>query len=92
MKRLCLIFALFCGCFAQSHDPSFPTRGKQRDMIVKDDYKKNVRDSAELARLAEELKTDLANGDQYVISIRALKDADDIDKLARNIRGRLKRY
>lgn len=92
MKRLGLLFVLFCGCFAQSNDPAFPGRRTQREMIVKDDYKKNLRDSAELARLAEELKADLEGGDPHIISVQALKDANDIDKLARNIRGRLRRF
>jgi hypothetical protein len=65
---------------------------KAREMIVKNDYKKNLQDSAELARLAEELKTDLENGDKNVVSVKAMKNAEDIEKLARNIRNRLKRY
>jgi len=61
-------------------------------MIVKDDYKKNLEDAAEMAKLADELKEDLENGDKYVVSVKAIKKAEDIEKLARNIRSRLKRY
>jgi len=39
-----------------------------------------------------DLKTELENGDKYVISVRAMKNAEDIEKLARNIKNRLKRY
>jgi len=61
-------------------------------MIVKDDYKKNLEDAAEMAKLAEDLKQDLENGDKYIVSVKAIKKAEDIERLARNIRNRLRRY
>ncbi|HUA87117.1 MAG TPA: hypothetical protein VMB85_24845 [Bryobacteraceae bacterium] len=73
-------------------EPTLPNGKTQKEMIVKDDYKKNLADSAELARLAEELKSDLENGDKYVVSVKAMKNAEDIEKLAHNIKSRLKRY
>lgn len=108
MKRLSLMLVLLGGCFGQfpraqpGEDPlpqpseqtpqKLPNGKTQREMIVKQDYKKNLADSAELARLAEELKSELENGDQYVVSVKAMKNAEDIEKLARNIKSRLKRY
>jgi len=103
MRRLGLILVVFCGCFAQPQVPTLPPEKeatdpalangkKQREMIVKDDYKKNLEDSAELAKLAEDLKADLENGDKNVVSIKALKKTEEIEKLARSIHGRLKRY
>jgi len=110
MKRLCLMLAVFCGCFAQPQQPQQPplTRqnspidsspadrlpnGKsQREMIVKDDYKKNLEESTELAKLAEDLKADLENSDKYIVSVKTMKKTEDIEKLARSIRNRLKRY
>ena len=106
MKRLSLILVVFCGCFAQAPhppgydpqsqqspaDPPLPTGKLQREMIVKQDYRKNLEDSAELAKLAEDLKTDLENSDKYVVSVKTMKQAEEIEKLARNIRNRLKRY
>ena len=103
MKRLCLTLVLLCGCFAQpaprpprpddaAPDATLPNGKTQREMIVKDDYRKNLEDAAEMAKLADELKEDLENGDKYVVSVKAIKKAEDIEKLARNIRTRLKRY
>ena len=63
-----------------------------REAIVKDDYKRNLEDAAMLARLAGELKSELENGDQNVVSIKTMKKADEIGKLARSIHSRLKRY
>jgi hypothetical protein len=45
-----------------------------------------------LLRLSEEVKADLEKGDRYVVSVKTLKKTEEIEKLARSIRGRLKRY
>ena len=64
----------------------------QRDEIVKSDYRKNLEDAAELAKLAEEVKADLERDDKYIVSVKTLKKTEDIEKLAKNIHARLKRY
>jgi hypothetical protein len=74
-------------------DPDRLPNGKSRqEELVKIDYKKNLADATELARLAEEVKADLEKDDKYIVSIKMLKKTEDIEKLAKNIRGRLKRY
>ena len=45
-----------------------------------------------LAKLAEEVKEDLEKDDKYIVSVKTIKKTEDIEKLARNIRSRLKRY
>jgi hypothetical protein len=103
MKRLILTLVLLGGCFAQPAsrppnpdgpelDQTLPNGKTQREMIVKDDYKKNLEDAAQMAKLAEDLKQDLENGDKYIVSVKAIKKAEDIERLARNIRNRLRRY
>jgi len=69
-----------------------PNGKLQRDEIAKADYKKNLEDVAQLVQLSQDVKEALQNGDQYVVSVRTIKKLDDIDKLSRSIRGRLKRY
>jgi len=69
-----------------------PNGKSQKEEILKADYKQNLKDAAELMKLAGELKADLEKNDRYVVSIRTLKKTEDIEKLAKNIRGRLKRY
>jgi hypothetical protein len=102
MKRLCLLFFVLCACFAQDPAPGRPHPQVQqeippiikptRDAIIKDDYRRNLEDAATLARLADELKSELENGDKNVVSVKMMKKAEDIEKLARNIHSRLKRY
>ena len=105
MKRTCaLVFALSLMALPQQRngpfepnredplDQKLPSGKSQRDEIVKADHKRNVEDAVSLARLAEEIRDDLDKSGSGVVSVKLLKKLDDLDKLTRNIRGRLKRY
>ena len=59
---------------------------------MKQDHKKNLEDSATMARLSEEVNEDLEKDDRFVMSLKTLKKLDEIEKLAKGIRGRLKKY
>lgn len=73
-------------------EPALPGGKNQKDEIVKADYRKSLEDSRELVRLAEELRSELEKNDRYVVSVGAIKKTEDIEKLAKRIRGRMKRY
>src|SRR5215831_4927057 len=73
-------------------DVTLPNGKSQREEMLKEDYKRNLEDAAELVRLAEDLKAELEKDDRYIVSLKALKGTDEIEKRAKNIRGRLKRY
>lgn len=106
MKSIWLIFMVFCVCLAQETGPGLPRHSldtgdqgpqlpngrSQRNAIAKADYKKNLEDAAELVRMAEDLKADLENEKAFVVSVKTMKKTEDIEKLARKIRGRLKGY
>ena len=104
MKRPCLFLCFACLALGQiprglppphrtrDGDMRLPNGKSQREEILKEDYKRNLEDAAELVKLAEDLKTDLERDDRYIVSIKTLKKTDDIEKLVKNIRGRLKRY
>jgi hypothetical protein len=72
--------------------PNIPLTQQQRTALIKADHKKNVEDASELFKLAEEIKTELDKEDAQVISARTIKQTEDIERLAKSIRGRLKRY
>src|SRR5437867_2558830 len=72
-------------------EPRLPNGKSQRDAIAKDDFKRNSQDADELMRLSAELKDDLDKSGSQIVSVKTLKKLDDIEKLARGIRGRLKR-
>jgi len=67
-----------------------PNGKSQRDEILKAEYAKNIQDAAELADLAQQLKLDLEKNDRFVVSMATIKKTDDIEKLAKRIRARLR--
>jgi hypothetical protein len=67
-----------------------PNGKLQRDEILKAEHQQNIKDAADLAELAEQLKIDLEKNDRYVLSMATLKKTDDIEKLAKRIRARLR--
>ena len=64
----------------------------QIDAILKDDHKKSLEDAGELMRLSEELRMELEKNDKNVLSLAAIKKTEEIEKLAKRIRGRMKRF
>ena len=80
----------------QQHDPNAPpdTRlpnGKlQRDEILKAEHEQNVKEAAQLVALAQQLQEDIEKDDRFVLSLHTLKKTEDIEKLARKIRSRLR--
>ena len=67
-----------------------PNGKSQKDEILKSEHQQNLKDAAELADLAEQLKIDLEKNDRYVLSMATIKKTDDIEKLAKRIRSRLR--
>jgi hypothetical protein len=77
---------------AEEEDVILPSGKSQKEEILKAEHRQNLKDAAELAELADQLKIDLEKNDRYVLSMATLKKTDDIEKLAKRIRARLRRY
>lgn len=67
-----------------------PSGKSQKDEMLRVEYKQNIKDAADLADLAQQLKLDLEKNDRFVVSMATIKKTDDIEKLAKRIRGRLR--
>lgn len=74
------------------NDQRLPSGKLQKEEILKADHQKSLRDAAELVRLAEELKADFEKNDYHILSLRAVKKTEEIEKLARRIKSRLRRF
>ena len=72
-------------------DIKLPNGKSQRDEILKAEHQQNLRDAAQLVDLSQQLKQDLEKNDRYVLSLDDLKKTDDIEKLAKKIRTRMRR-
>ena len=74
----------------EEEDVTLPNGKSQKEEILKAEHRQNIKDAADLAELAEQLKIDLEKNDRYVLSMATLKKTDDIEKLAKRIRARLR--
>jgi hypothetical protein len=62
------------------------------DPAAAEEYRQNLADVERLRTLTEELKAGLVNKDANVLSLTALKNTDEIEKLAKKIRARMHRW
>ena len=77
----------------QEPDSDHLPNGKSRqDAILKEEHEKSIKDAAQLVDLAESLKRDLEKQDAHVLSLSILKQTEEIEKVARRIRSRMKRF
>ena len=75
-------------------DPSvrrMPDGKLQNDVILKADYDQNVKDARELTVLAKSIELEFDKNDQNVLSLGLLKKLDDVEKLTKRIRTRIRK-
>ncbi len=76
------------------HDPGEDVRlpnGKlQKDAISKQAHEDALKEVESLIRLAEDLRSELKRSSEYVVAVSSLRKTEEIEKLARQIRGKLK--
>jgi hypothetical protein len=73
-----------------AEDTRLPSGKSQRDEILKSEHEQNIKDAGRLAELADELKQALEKEDRFVLSLNTVKKTEEIEKLARKIRTRLR--
>ena len=71
-------------------DDRLPDGSSRTMAMVKDDQERSLKDIAKIREAAGELEKELAKS-EYVISLTALKKAEEIESLAKDIQNRLKR-
>lgn len=76
----------------QEREERLPGQKSQREEILKLDHKKNLEEAARLLELAQDLKSELDKSDRNVLPVSALRKAEQIEKLARSLRGRLRKF
>lgn len=106
MFRRTLFFPVFGLLAAAQLPPPLPTDlshpnanisrtpdGRNRnEMILKAEHEASLKDITALQKLAEEVKIDMEKNDRHVLSVSTLKKLEEIEKLSKRVRGRMKRY
>jgi hypothetical protein len=102
-----VLLALLLACSCAAQDPAQPVvpappgheserrlpNGKlQSEEIVKADYEKSMKDVRQLVELSQSLETDMEKETSQVVSLGDLKKLDEIEKIAKRIRGRIRRF
>jgi hypothetical protein len=73
-----------------TEDVKLPNGTSQRQAILKAEHKKSVEDSAKLVDLVTEVHADIEKGDANVVSLKTIKQLEEIERLSKRIRMRLK--
>lgn len=75
----------------ENSDPTVAMQEHRRQMALMNDRQKRiVDDTAKLLRLATELKDDVDKSSKDTMSLDVIKKADEIEKLAHNVKNRMK--
>jgi hypothetical protein len=87
-----LAFGQAGGSPHQPGDVQLPNGKSQRAEILKAEREQNIKEAAQIAELAKDLQQELEKNESYVLSMASLKKTDEIEKLAKRIRGRLRHF
>lgn len=99
--RVFLVFlVVLCGASAQNrpnldvvpHDDDRLPNGKSRaEEILKADHEKTLDDARQLVAVSQSLQKNLEESGAFVLSLSELKKTEEIERLAKRIRSRIKR-
>ncbi|MBI2687640.1 MAG: hypothetical protein HYX27_15120 [Acidobacteria bacterium] len=107
MIRRTAFFPVICLCLcAQGPPPERPGSprldnpeilrtpdGRNRtELILKADHEASLKDLDAMRKLIDDVKIEMEKNDRHVLSVSTLKKLDDIEKLSKKIRGRMKRF
>ena len=76
---------------AEPPQPPAPSSERQRE-IYKERYAKLKQETDQLVKLANELKSSVDKANQNTLSLDVIKKAEQIEKLARSVREKMRSY
>jgi chaperonin cofactor prefoldin len=71
-------------------DTKLPNGKSQKNAIAKQNHEAALKDASDLIEAAKRLEEELKNAGSYVVPVSSVKKTEEIEKLARRIRSRLK--
>jgi hypothetical protein len=72
-------------------EPKLPNGKSQKDAILAAEFEEALKEAGELLETAEELKIELEKNQRHVLSVESIRKTEEIEKLAKRIRSRLRR-
>ena len=71
-------------------DAKLPNGKSQKDAIAKQEHEAAIREASDLVSIAQQLKQDLTKAGDYVVPVSSVRKTEEIERLAKRIRSRLK--
>jgi hypothetical protein len=71
-------------------DPRLPNGKSQKNAIAKEQHEQALKDAEQLVAVARELRDELKQAGTFVVPLSSVKKTEEVEKLAKRIRGRLK--
>lgn len=71
-------------------DRRLPDGRSQSDAIARKEHEDALKDAAALVTLAQQIRDEVQKAGNYIVPVSTLKKTEEIEKLARKIRSRLK--
>lgn len=78
------------GGLGKPHERRLPDGRSQAIAISKSEHRQALEEADQLVKLSEQLRDELQKAGNFVVPVSAVKRTEDIEKLARKLRGRLK--
>ena len=76
----------------EPEDIKLPNGKSQKNEILKADHAKNLQDIQRIIELSTEVQKNLEKNEQFVFSLEDLKRLDEIEKITKRVRSRMKRF
>jgi hypothetical protein len=73
----------------QDSNDRLPNGKSRSNAIAAEQHKKALSEADQLLKMAQDLRNEIAEAGQFVVPIGAVRKTDEIEKLAKHIRGRL---
>lgn len=88
---LCAISLLVGQSIGQNRERRLPNGKLWADEISRADYERNLQDARRLATLSVEIRDALEDGEWYVLSLKTLEKTEEAEKLAKDLKDRLRK-
>ena len=69
-----------------------PNGKTQSEEILKADHAKSLADLKQITELSESLAADMERDTQHVLSLNSIKKVEEIERLARRVKGRMRKF
>ena len=67
-----------------------PDHSKEMEAALKEYRVKNLEDIRKMMHLLWEVRTELANSSTYEVSVQSVKKLEEVEKMSKTVRGRMK--